>query len=673
VNEKLRTYVQRLQQSFGAVYTAMEVPRTALWTVAVLLLIHTSLLAYSAHVHSPTLNEPSHLAAGLSHWKFGRFELYRVNPPLVRMVAALPVVAVGYKENWSAFYEGPGARPEIDMGEDFAAANGEQTFFLMTIARWACVPFSWIGAIVCYLWARDLYGQPSGVVACAIWCFDPNILAHASLITADAGATALGLAACYTFWKWLKRATWIQAAFTGVLLGLAELSKTTLILFYPLWPLIWLIYRWPDRCRMATRDWLREACMLALRMVIGLYVLNLGYGFEGSFRQLKDFHFVSDLFTDATSVSDTPISVNRFQHSWLGDLPVPLPQHYLLGIDIQQRDFEHYDGLSYLRGHWCDRGWWYYYLYACAIKVPLSFLGAAFLVVISRLIAVTRRGDNCETPLYGKLNNRVHFISRDEFVLLFPATVIFIIVSSKSGFSEHMRYILPTFPFVFIFTSQIICLVQRASLPPLPKSGSNYLTSACWGRYNTTSHARRVRYVASFATALIFWLGCWFFTSSLWIYPHSLSYFNESIGGPLNGPKHLLGSNVDWGQDLLYARIWFNDRVASRHFLVYSGFFDPVAVGFATAESPCDLGCKEVSGLSSIIPSPDNLARDAPSEFEFAISVNFLWSEGSTPFRGRPKPVTIGNCDNVAARFRHMQAIGNAGYSLRIYRMAFVD
>jgi hypothetical protein len=49
---------------------------------------------------------------------------------------------------------------------------------------------------------------------------------------------------------------------------------------------------------------------------------------------------------------------------------------------------------------------------------------------------------------------------------------------------------------------------------------------------------------------------CWFITSSLWIYPHSLSYFNESIGGPLNGPKHLLGSNVDWGQDLRYVNWW---------------------------------------------------------------------------------------------------------------------
>lgn len=74
----------RLQESFAALYAAFEIPRVARWAIVVLLAIHTGLLAYSAYVHSPTLNEPGHLVAGLSHWKFGRFELYRVNPPLVR-------------------------------------------------------------------------------------------------------------------------------------------------------------------------------------------------------------------------------------------------------------------------------------------------------------------------------------------------------------------------------------------------------------------------------------------------------------------------------------------------------------------------------------------------------------------------------------------------------------
>jgi len=61
--------------------------------VLLLLTTHATLLAYAATRHSPTYNEPGHLVAGISHWQFGRFELYRVNPPLSHMVAALPVLA----------------------------------------------------------------------------------------------------------------------------------------------------------------------------------------------------------------------------------------------------------------------------------------------------------------------------------------------------------------------------------------------------------------------------------------------------------------------------------------------------------------------------------------------------------------------------------------------------
>jgi hypothetical protein len=62
--------------------------------------------------------------------------------------------------------------------------------------------------------------------------------------------------------------------------------------------------------------------------------------------------------------------------------------------------------------------------------------------------------------------------------------------------------------------------------------------------------------MALFSQALVASSVCWMIASSLWIYPHSLSYFNESIGGPLNGHKHLLGSNVDWGQDRRYLAWW---------------------------------------------------------------------------------------------------------------------
>ncbi len=386
-------YFWQVHSSFAAWYRYLDRPRVALRAVLVLLSVHTGLLAYSAYVHSPTLNEPGHLVAGLSHWKFGRFELYRVNPPLVRMVAALPVMTVGYEEDWSGFHEGPGARPVFGMGEDFVAVNGERSFYLFMIARWACIPFSWIGAIVCYLWARDLYGRSSGVIACSLWCFSPNILAHASLITADAHATALGLAACYTFWRWLKKPTWLQAILTGFALGLAELAKTTLILFYPIWPLVWLFYRLPNRRSMVRQDWAREAGMLLLRMTIGLYALNLGYGFEDSLKPLGEFEFVSNLFTGNLDAEEETYpnattetsSTNRFANTWLGHFPIPFPGNYLLGIDIQQRDFENYGQPSYLRGKFQDQGWWHYYLYALTIKVPLGTWSLVGFTVLTQV------------------------------------------------------------------------------------------------------------------------------------------------------------------------------------------------------------------------------------------------------------------------------------------------
>jgi hypothetical protein len=44
--------------------------------------------------------------------------------------------------------------------------------------------------------------------------------------------------------------------------------------------------------------------------------------------------------------------------------------------------------------------------------------------------------------------------------------------------------------------------------------------------------------------------------SSLAVFPHAMSYFNELIGGPLKGHACLLDANIDWGQDLLYLKAW---------------------------------------------------------------------------------------------------------------------
>jgi 4-amino-4-deoxy-L-arabinose transferase-like glycosyltransferase len=597
------------------------------------------------------------------------------------MVAALPVIAVGYQEDWSGFYTGPGARPEFAMGEDFVAANGERSFFLFMIARWACIPFSWIGGVVCYLWARDLYGRPAGIVACSIWCFEPSILAHASLMTPDAHATALGLAACYTFWRWLKKPTWSQAALTGVVLGLAELAKTTLILLYPLWPLLWLIYRWPERKRMLASDWLREAGMLVMRMTIGLYILNLGYGFENTLKPLGNFDFVSGVFTvdaqegkeDSTPHSDgaelTELATsrrssltrqNRFAGTWLGNVLIPVPANYLIGIDLQQRDFDNYPLPSYLRGRWSDQGWWYYYLYASTIKLPLGILT---LVGLNLAQLVRRLSRRLQRTLAGQRRKSSNPGLRtatggDELVLLLPAALIFVVVSLKVGFNEHFRYVLPCLPFVFVWISGLATNFQCIQ-ENFVDSGVGYSLDFS-DADKITTNTSAISSFSSLATrngiyvVLLLWSAC----SSVWIYPHSISYFNEIIRGPRNGSRHLLGSNVDWGQDFRYL-LWIksHDGLAATR-VAFHGSFDPFlmddSLGGAMARTPHPQSQQTYRFNKSTEANPP----------VYAVSVNIYNARGSKVFFPGGKKERLSQ--DFISMLRSLKVRSSVGYSITL-------
>ena len=695
----------------GLEYRLLEVEKVSSVTrfaLLCLLGIQALLLEWIASHQSPTINEPAHLVAGLSHLQFGSFALYRVNPPLVRSVAAIPVELYGYDPDWSGHQVHPGARPVFGMGERFFDANGRGSLWLMTLARWACIPFCLLGGWICFLWARDLFGPTAGLVACALWCFSPMVLGMGATIAPDAHASALGIAACYTFWRWLKSPTWMQAIVTGVVLGLAELSKTTFILFYPIWPVVWLVYRWGERGRkpdvgarenyserlkpghqLAEREeterlkpgqqrWTREAAMLAVRMLIGIYVLNLGYLGEGSFTQLGEFRFVSELFGGEDVQSG--VGGNRFADTLLADVPVPFPSNYIIGIDVQQRDFENFGRPSYLRGEWQDKGWWYYYAYAVLVKAPLGTLG---LMLLSAVVCFTRF--------------RPAIAWRDAVVLLFPPLVIFAVASMKSGFSHHSRYILPCVPFVFVWLGQFGVWIEKAwnarHLPhwlpsprfgergrgrgepermrevvdrprcPSPAATASDPEGECCELLDLQSRVSRETgwnrggILLGIVSALLL---AWSIGSSLSVYPHSLSYFNELAGGPKNGPAHLLNSNIDWGQDLLFLEQWVAKNANDA----------PVYTAFYNLYNPFDLQIEGIEPWPFRRQEEDagldrSATWDKSDHAYYAISVNLLY-DYPAPVRDRE-----GRSYNIDRRphgyLRTIQPVGWAGYSIRIF------
>jgi hypothetical protein len=542
--------------------------------VASLLGAHAIMLGWVAATCSPTFNEPGHLAAGLHIWKYGRFDLYRVNPPLVKSLAALTVALASPATDWSRAYSTD--RQESIVGCDFMTANGERAFWLFTLARWTCIPLSLIGGYTCFRWATDLYGSTSGLLALVLWCFSPEVIAHGSLITPDAGAAALGVTGCYLFWHWLNRPSWARAILAGVALGLIELTKMTWLILFGLWPvlcLLWITFLPPGR-----RDGTRRLAQLATIVLIGLNVLNLGYGFEGSFQQLGRINFVSELLAGPQPTNG--IYGNRFAGHWPGEVPVPLPENYITGLDLQWWDFE-VPSWSYLRGEHRQRGWWYYYLYGLAIKIPLGIWALGVLAVGLTL----RRPDRYSAGW------------RDEMVLLAPAVVVLALVSSQTAYNHHLRYVLPAYPFALIWASKVARCVDLGE--------------------------RKVAAVVGASTL-------WAVGSSLAIYPHSLSYFNELVGGPTRGHYHLIDSNIDWGQDLLALRDWLARHPDAR---------------------PLYLDCvgDEALGLSNIGSRPP--AKD-PAPGWYALSVDRLHDPG-------------GEYD----RFLHLKPVELIGFSIYIYHL----
>lgn len=136
--------------------------------------------------------------------------------------------------------------------------------------------------------------------------------------------------------------------------------------------------------------------------------------------------------------------------------------------------------------------------------------------------------------------------------------------------------------------------------------------------------------------------------SSLSTYPHSLAYFNELAGGPRNGHKVLIHSNLDWGQGLLEL-----DRALDCHpewgpvGIAYSGPFDPDSIGCRAIPIHWSEGELDLSGFSHIAISANILVGDPKAS---------AWYHPPTEkFR------------QLAELFGSQEAIDNLDCSLRVF------
>jgi len=483
------------------------------------LLSFVGLVTWSSAVHSPAIDEVAHLPSGISHLQFGRFELYAVNPPLAESWAALPVICMAPVTDWTGYYTRIASRSEFIVGKRFIAANGPRSSLLFLIGRLALLPFSILGILIMSRWYRLLLGNHGTLPVTILFAFSPLVLGNASLVTPDVAATAGGLTAIYYFRAWLNDTAWSNTFQLGIVTGVGLLTKFTWCIVFPLIAPVGITHYW-----WIHRGSLRAALIrLSFVAVLALFVVNALYGFDSSFQSVGSFEFVSEALTGGDDASIT----NRFRGSVLETVPMPIPGCYLLGIDAQKRDFE--QGYpSYLLGEWKHGGWWYYYLIGFLVKEPIGFQLMLYASIVSGLWSWRKWTRESV---------------REWSLIVVPPLLIFGLVSSQTGFNHHMRYVLPAYPFLFIIAARTVTLGKFWK----------------WFSY-----------------------GCltWQAAAVLWFAPHWMSYFNEAAGGPLNGHKYLVDSNIDWGQDILMLK-WWQDKhpeATDLQAALFTGF-DPKDIG----------------------------------------------------------------------------------------------
>ncbi|MBN2125047.1 MAG: glycosyltransferase family 39 protein [Deltaproteobacteria bacterium] len=191
---------------------------------------------------------------------------------------------------------------------------------------------------------------------------------------------------------------------------------------------------------------------------------------------------------------------------------------------------------AFLNGNVSGKGgWWYYYLFAFFMKTPVPLL-ALFAGGVAMLFRSSDPGDGFS-----------------DLCLVLPAVVFFGVFSFFTRLNVGLRYILPVFPFLMVLSGRLVRFALQRRLP--------------W------------------KVALVVLL-TWYGGECLFIHPHYLAYFNQFAGGPKNGYRHLVDSNLDWGQDLKGLRAYLDRRGMDRVILSYFGSADPSWYGISYAALP---------------------------------------------------------------------------------------
>jgi 4-amino-4-deoxy-L-arabinose transferase-like glycosyltransferase len=493
--------------------------------VILLLLVLEGQLLYSVRQESLTWDEGDHIFSGYMSLKHHDFGLNPEHPPLVKMIAAVPLQGMNLRE--PQLHNRYFKTEAYLSGRDLIFQNDFETIIFR--ARTAASIFALMLALLAFLTAREMFGTGAGFLALLLIVFEPNFLAHGALVTTDTGAACCLLASIYAFYRYVRSPTWGRIVVLGLAVGIFCITKHSAILLPP--TLILLATTELLRRRQAgdesrLRQALRLAGVFVIAAVIAVAIMWIGYGFRYSARPAGQ-QINPPLASTLGNLSPVEGKAVTMMARWK-----LLPESWLYGLADVRSVANVWP--SYMFGKVYAHGVWFYFPVAFVLKATVTTL--IFLPLIVYAIA-TRK-------LLGW---------REILFLSLPPSLYFCI-SMTSKLNIGVRHILLVFIFLLVLAG-----------------------GAAW---SLICKDKDRRWAWPIALLLLFHI-----VSSLRAFPTSyVAYANELWGGPANIHKYLTDSSTDWGQQLQAVKRYVDERGIQQCWFAYT--VEP-AIPFRAYGIPC--------------------------------------------------------------------------------------
>jgi 4-amino-4-deoxy-L-arabinose transferase-like glycosyltransferase len=481
---------------------------------ALLIAIFWLQLALSVHRNSFTWDEDDHIYSGYMSWKHGDFGLNPEHPPLVKLVAALPLLHLPIKMPalQNRFFKLEG----FLGGKEFFFNNDADTMLFR--ARLAVSFFAVLLAALVFLAAKEMFGAWAGFIALALLAFDPNFLAHGAVVGTDMGLSCFLFASIYAFYRYVKSPSAWRLVLTGLATGLAISSKHTAILVFPMLAMLavcelFLRENSSDRTDREPKGKraLRLAGALVLITVISVGVLWAFYGFR--YEPRANHQLMNPTYAQFVNAMSRPSDVRLLSTVARFHL---LPESYLYGLADVRNMSDFYT--SYALGKIYPQGVWFYFPLAFAIKSTLTFLLLLLLAI-------------CMIPA-------LKLTAWREILFLTIPPAFYLFVAMVAGMNIGFRHILPMYPLLIVL-----------------------IGGAAWALIQ-----KNRRWAYAIAAFLIFQA-----VSGARTFPAYMAYANELWGGPSQTYKYLTDSNVDWAQQLKATKRYLDRRGVKNCWFVYFG------------------------------------------------------------------------------------------------------